>query len=61
MTWPIWTLLIIAAAACAAWWKIRSRSHSRQEKAETYVCSVCGEKHCTCYREDAASSDRGGK
>jgi hypothetical protein len=44
--------LLAAFAIFIVFWLVLSRRKGQEEKPVTYVCTECGEKDCSCYRQD---------
>jgi len=46
-----WIIGIIVLAACGAlYFFVSSKTGTPPE--DTYVCDICGEKHCICHKEE---------
>lgn len=49
--------LIMLLAACVAFlvlWIVLGKKKKLKEHVDTYTCSVCGEKDCSCHKEENA-------
>ena len=46
-----WIIVILAiAGGCVLYFYVRSKTEIVPE--DTYVCDICGEKHCICHKEE---------
>src|SRR4030042_6770417 len=56
-----WGYLISFGILCAAFYLLyitRYRRRENDERIPTFICSECGERHCSCHKEDESKSGR---
>ena len=48
----MWIILVFIVVAAAAAYVIYRRMGSGSLPKDTYVCDLCGERHCICHLEE---------
>lgn len=51
-----WVVAILIVAGVLAFYGFR-RARMNNVPQDTFVCDICGEKHCICHKEEETSQD----
>jgi hypothetical protein len=48
----MWYVMLIVLCAGVAVYLILRKAKKTESARDVYVCTVCGEKHCICHKEE---------